>query len=76
MTPEPPKPSTGTRVAVSAAKSGCLLGLIGFAGGFFGPMIFAPQSNQGPMLGIFLHRAGGNGAGPVHRRGRGLEPPE
>lgn len=54
MTPEPPQPSTGSRVAVSAAKSGCLLGLIGFAGGFFGPMIFAPDANQGPMLGIFF----------------------
>ena len=27
---------------------------IGFAGGFFGPMIFAPGANQGPMLGIFI----------------------
>ncbi len=24
-----------------------------FALGFFGPMIFAPEANQGPMLGIF-----------------------
>lgn len=54
MTSEPPQPSTGSRVAASAAKGGCLLGLIGFAGGFFGPMIFAPDANQGPMLGIFF----------------------
>ena len=27
---------------------------IGFAGGFFGPMILAPEANQGPMLGIFI----------------------
>ena len=33
---------------------GFLLGGIGFAGGFFGPMIFAPQANQGPLLGIFI----------------------
>lgn len=31
-----------------------LLGGIGFAGGFFGPMIFAPEANQGPLLGILL----------------------
>ncbi len=31
-----------------------LLGGIGFTGGFFGPMIFTPRSNQGPMLGIFI----------------------
>lgn len=54
MTPELPKPSTGSRIAATAAKGGCLLGVIGFAGGFFGPMIFAPEANQGPMLGIFF----------------------
>lgn len=31
-----------------------LLGGIGFAAGFFGPMIFAPGANQGPLLGIFI----------------------
>jgi len=39
------------------ASIGCgalLIGGIGFAGGFFGPMIFAPDANQGPMLGIFI----------------------
>jgi hypothetical protein len=25
-----------------------------FAGGFFGPLIFAPDANQGPLLGIFI----------------------
>jgi hypothetical protein len=38
----------------AAARTGCLLGAIGFAGGFFGPMIFTPNANQGPMLGIFI----------------------
>jgi hypothetical protein len=33
---------------------GLIVGGIGFAGGFFGPMIFSPQSNQGPLLGIFF----------------------
>ena len=29
-------------------------GGIGFAGGFFGPIIFTPGANQGPLLGIFI----------------------
>ena len=39
-------------------RSGCLgaagLGIVGFTFGFFGPMIFTPDSNQGPLLGIFI----------------------
>ena len=31
-----------------------ITGAVGFCAGFFGPMIFSPQSNQGPMLGIFI----------------------
>jgi hypothetical protein len=31
-----------------------LVGGIGFAAGFFGPMVFAPDANQGPLLGIFI----------------------
>jgi hypothetical protein len=31
-----------------------ILGVIGFLGGFIGPMIFTPGANQGPMLGIFI----------------------
>ena len=35
--------------------SGALVvGTIGFLGGFFGPMIFAPGANQGPLLGLFI----------------------
>lgn len=30
------------------------LGVIGFAAGFFGPMLLAPDANQGPLLGIFI----------------------
>lgn len=33
---------------------GILIGSIGFTSGFFGPMIFSPSSNQGPLLGIFI----------------------
>jgi hypothetical protein len=35
------------------------LGGIGFAVGFFGPMIFVPEANQGPMVGIFITGPGG-----------------
>jgi ABC-type Mn2+/Zn2+ transport system permease subunit len=31
-----------------------VFGGVGFAGGFFGPLIFAPDANQGPLLGIFI----------------------
>ncbi len=31
-----------------------LAGGVGFAAGFFGPLIFAPEANQGPLLGIFI----------------------
>lgn len=31
-----------------------ILGGVGFAGGFFGPIIFMPEANQGPLLGIFI----------------------
>ena len=54
MNVDSPQPGAGSRVAAAAAKGGCLLGLIGFTGGFFGPMIFSPDSNLGPMLGIFF----------------------
>lgn len=30
------------------------LGGIGFVLGFFGPMLFAPGANRGPLLGIFI----------------------
>ncbi len=41
-------------IAAAALRYGVLFGLIGFAAGFFGPMLFAPDANQGPMLGIFI----------------------
>ena len=31
-----------------------VVGAISFSLGFFGPMIFTPQSNQGPLLGVFV----------------------
>lgn len=31
-----------------------LLGAAGFAAGFFGPILFAPEANQGPLVGILI----------------------
>src|SRR5690242_9028614 len=31
-----------------------LLGAAGFAAGFFGPMLFTPEANQGPLVGILI----------------------
>ncbi|HEU4683429.1 MAG TPA: hypothetical protein VFS39_02880 [Nitrospira sp.] len=40
---------------VSNIVSGAMIvGAIGFCGGFFGPILFAPEANQGPLLGIFI----------------------
>ena len=33
---------------------GFLIGGISFLAGFVGPIIFAPDANQGPLLGIFI----------------------
>lgn len=33
---------------------GVILGVVGFVGGFVGPLIFTPEANQGPLLGIFI----------------------
>lgn len=38
----------------SVAEGGVLVGAIGFIGGFFGPLILAPDANQGPLLGLFI----------------------
>lgn len=31
-----------------------LVGAVGFAGGFLGPMMMTPGANQGPLLGMFI----------------------
>src|SRR6266567_6671745 len=41
--------------AISTTILGAVIfGGIGFTGGFFGPIIFTPGANQGPLLGIFI----------------------
>ena len=40
---------------VKSTMMGALVtGALGFSAGFFGPMIFGPTANQGPLLGIFI----------------------
>lgn len=38
----------------SVVLGALITGGIGFVGGFFGPILFAPDANQGPLLGIFI----------------------
>jgi hypothetical protein len=46
--------SAGDGGPLALAFGGALtVGAIGFVFGFFGPMIWAPDANQGPLLGIF-----------------------
>jgi hypothetical protein len=35
-------------------KYGIIVGAVCFAVGFIGPIIFMPDSNQGPLFGIFV----------------------
>jgi hypothetical protein len=42
------------KVFLPTLIGGIILGGIGFVVGFFGPIIFTPDANQGPLLGIFI----------------------
>ena len=44
---------------------GAIVGGVAFAIGFFGPLIFTPGSNQGPLLGILLTGPLGFAAGCI-----------
>jgi len=66
-----------------SALGGLLFGLIGFAAGFFGPMILKPSANQGPLLGLFITGPLGFMVGAVigwlyarHRERRSSCPPK
>src|SRR5581483_821151 len=41
------------------------MGLAGFLAGFLGPLVVAPEANQGPLLGIFITGPLGVVAGAV-----------
>lgn len=49
--------------------SGVKLGFIGFALGFFGPMILDPSSGNGALLGIFITGPLGFVVAPCARSG-------
>jgi hypothetical protein len=42
-----------------------ILGAVGFAAGFIGPMIFVPEANQGPLVGIFISGPAGFALGAI-----------
>jgi hypothetical protein len=46
--------SGGRSHATYIVIGGLVIGGIGFVAGFFGPIIFAPEANQGPLLGILI----------------------
>ena len=46
--------SVNSSLARSVGYWAMVIGAIGFIGGFFGPMVFAPGANQGPLLGILI----------------------
>ncbi len=54
MDPTPP-----VSPAPSVLRWVLIIGGAGFAAGFFGPMIFAPDANQGPLVGILMSGPGG-----------------
>ena len=43
----------------AAAKWAGIAGAVGFLIGFVGPIVFSPEANQGPLLGIFITGPGG-----------------
>ena len=56
----------GLKQFVLFGTIGCLaVGGIGLIAGFFGPIIFTPNSNQGPLLGIFITGPAGTLIGTI-----------
>lgn len=53
--PEPSARGLALAMFIGAAP----LGIIGFSGGFYGPIRVWPDANQGPLLGIFFTGLGG-----------------
>jgi hypothetical protein len=44
----------GVMALTTVLRTGVTFGVIGFALGFFGPMLATPGANQGPLLGLFI----------------------
>ena len=53
------EPTSPKAAAPSALRWVLIIGGAGFSAGFFGPMIFAPDANQGPLVGILMSGPGG-----------------
>jgi hypothetical protein len=49
----------GASPSPSLALWTLILGGVGFSAGFFGPLIFSPDANQGPLVGILISGPGG-----------------
>jgi hypothetical protein len=47
-------PSFQTSLVTSIMLGAVTLGGLGFSAGFWGPLVFMPDANQGPLLGIFI----------------------
>jgi hypothetical protein len=45
-----PRPGLARSMGIGALMTGA----VAFSAGFFGPLIFTPGANQGPLLGIFI----------------------
>jgi len=53
------------QLSASAGSWALVLGATGFVAGFFGPITFSPDANQGPLLGLFITGPLGLVAGAV-----------
>jgi hypothetical protein len=49
-----PTESSNGGLLYSTLGGALVVGGISFAAGFFGPMIFTPEANQGPLLGLLI----------------------
>jgi hypothetical protein len=49
-----PGGASGAGFMHSVLKGAVIAGAIGFSLGFFGPLLLAPDANQGPLLGLFI----------------------
>ncbi len=46
--------SAPSGLLTSMMYGAAVVGAISFSAGFFGPIVFAPESNQGPLLGLLF----------------------